>query len=125
MEYNGATVNTTYDVEATFYGQYKGRKSGYLLLNEDGTGVYAYDVFGFAPGSCKKQPIAIKWGFLIDENGTVVYTKREYGLSYPILLESTGETSFQGCQKKVMLDFIMKYKNGQLGVSSSDDWVKE
>ena len=124
MEYNGSTVTTTYGVDAKFYGTYKGRKSGFLTLKNDGTGTYAYDVFGFAPATCKKQPITIEWGFLLDENNKVVSFSREYGQSYPILLKSTGETKFQGCQKEVMLDFIMVYKNGQLGVSSSDDWVK-
>ncbi|QSE96953.1 hypothetical protein [Fulvivirga lutea] len=124
MEYNGSEVRTTFDVDSKFYGTYKGRKSGYLELKQDGTGIYHYDVFGFAPASCKKQPIQIEWGFLIDENDKVVQFTREYGMSYPILFKSTGETKFQGCQKEVLLDFIMEYKSGQLGVSSSDDWTK-
>ena len=124
MHYNGSEVRTTFAVDNKFYGEYKGRKAGYLILNQDGTGIYSYDVFGFAPAGCKKQPITIEWGFLIDDDDKVVSFDRAYGLSYPVLLKSTGETKFQGCQKEVVLDFIMEYKNGQLGVSSSDDWIK-
>lgn len=125
IEYNGSEVKTTYTADTKFYGEYKGRKGGFLQLNEDGSGTYKYDVFGFAPASCKKQPIDIEWGFLVDENNEIVSFKREYGISYPILLKSVSETKFQGCQKEVMLDFIMEYKSGQLGVSSSDDWTKD
>lgn len=125
IEYNGQPVNTTFEVPSQFYGKYAGAKTGYLELREDGTGIYNYDVFGFAPSECKKGPINIEWGFLLDENNQIVSFEREYGRSYPILMESTSLTSFQGCRKRVMLDFIMEYKNGSLGVSSSDDWVKE
>lgn len=125
IEYNGSEVKTTYTANPKFYGQYKGRKGGFLQLNEDGSGVYKYDVFGFAPASCKKQPIDIEWGFLIDDNNEIVSFKREYGISYPILFKSVSETKFQGCQKEVMLDFVMEYKSGQLGISSSDDWTKD
>lgn len=124
IEYNGKEVTTTYDVPEKFIGEYAGRKTGFLQLNADGTGIYKYDVFGFAPSSCKKGEIAIQWGFLIEEDGKIVSFDREYGKSYPILMKSTGETQFQGCRTPVMLDFIMEYKNGQLGVSSSDDWIK-
>ncbi|MTI20643.1 hypothetical protein E1176_06390 [Fulvivirga sp. RKSG066] len=125
IEYNGNEVKTTYAVDAQFYGKYAGAKTGYLILNEDGTGVYNYDVFGFAPATCKKDVINIEWGFLLDENDQVVSFEREYGLSYPILMKSLGNTQFQGCRTPVMLDFIMVYKNGDIGVSSSDDWIKE
>lgn len=124
IEYNGKEVTTTYDVPERFIGEYAGRKTGFLQLNADGTGIYKYDVFGFAPSSCKKGEITIQWGFLIEEDGKIVSFDREYGKSYPILMKSTGETQFQGCRTPVMLDFIMEYKNGQLGVSSSDDWIK-
>lgn len=124
FEYNGSAVKTIYEVDSKFYGEYSGRKTGFLKLNEDGSGEYQYDVFGFAPANCIKQSIAIEWGFLLDDDGSAVSFKRDYGLSYPILLKSIGETKFQGCQKTVMLDFIMEYKNGELGVSSSDDWIK-
>lgn len=124
ITYQGKEVKTTYDVADQFIGTYKGRKEGYLQLNADGTGTYVYDVFGFAPSSCKKGPITIEWGFLLDENDQIVSFPREYGKSYPILLKSTSETQFQGCRTPVMLDFIMEYKNGELGVSSSDDWIK-
>ncbi len=125
IEYNGKAVTTTFDVPEQFIGEYTGRKTGFLKLNEDGTGTYKYDVFGFAPSSCKKGEIAIEWGFLIEESGSIVSFDREYGKSYPILMKSIGETQFQGCRTEVMLDFIMQYKNGQLGVSSSDDWTKD
>lgn len=124
ITYNGKEVKTTYAVEDKFIGIYKGRKDGYLQLNADGTGTYNYDVFGFAPASCKKGPIAVEWGFLLDEKNQIVSFPREYGKSYPILLKSTSETQFQGCRTQVMLDFIMEYKNGELGISSSDDWIK-
>lgn len=124
FEYNGSSVKTIYEVESKFYGEYTGRKSGFLKLEADGSGEYRYDVFGFAPASCAKQTIDIEWGFLLDDNGEIVSFKRDYGISYPILFKSIGETQFQGCQKPVMLDFIMEYKNGDLGVSSSDDWIK-
>lgn len=124
IEYNGKAVKTTFNAPDKFYGTYKGRKAGFLTLNQDGTGEYRYDVFGFAPSTCKKAPIKVEWGFLIDEKGKLVEFDREYGQSFPILLQSTGSNSFQGCRKPVMLDFIMVYKNGQIGVSSSDDWVK-
>lgn len=124
IDYNGSTVKTIFEVDSKFYGTFQGRKSGYLLLNEDGSGEYQYDVFGFAPASCVKQTINLEWGLLLADDGGIVSFKREYGVSYPILLKSTGETQFQGCQKQVMLDFIMEYKNGELGVSSSDDWIK-
>ena len=124
IDYNGKKVKTTYNAPSEFYGIYKGKKEGYLKLNEDGSGEYRYDVFGFAPASCKPSAIAIEWGFLVDEKDSLVSFKREYGLSYPILMKCTGDTRFQGCRKEVMLDFIMKYNKGGLGVSSSDDWIK-
>lgn len=124
FEYNGSKVNTTYDVDGKFYGTYKGRKTGFLTLNENGTGIYNYDVFGFAPVTCKKGAIQIEWGFLLKDNGSIVTFNREYGKSYPILLKSTSETKFQGCKTEILLDFIMEYKDGKLGVSSSDDWIK-
>jgi len=124
IEYNGKPVRTTFHTPDKFYGTYKGRKAGFLILNQDGSGEYRYDVFGFAPASCKKVAIPIEWGFLVDDKGDLVVSDREYGKSYPILMKSTGTNSFQGCRKSVMLDFIMVYKNGQIGVSSSDDWVK-
>lgn len=122
--YEGQEVNTTFDVPTKFLGSYKGNKSGYLLLNEDGTGLYKYDIFGFAPKSCKNQPIQFEWGFLLEKKGGIVKFEREYGYSYPILLNSTGETNFQGCREKVLLDFLLEYKDGSLGVSSSDNWEK-
>lgn len=125
IDYNGKSVKTTFDIPEEFYGTYAGSKSGYLTLKEDGSGAYNYDVFAFAPSDCKKDIINIEWGFLLDENNNIVSFEREYGLSYPVLMKSTSATSFQGCRKEVMLDFIMVYKDGKIGVSSSDDWTKD
>ena len=124
INYNGKDVRTTFSANEKFYGTYTGRKKGYLKLNKDGSGEYLYDVFGFAPASCAPKSISLEWGFLVDETDKIVSFKREYGKSYPILLKSTGDTQFQGCRKKVVLDFILEYKDGTLGVSSSDDWKK-
>jgi len=124
ITYEGQEVNTTYDVTSSFFGTYQGNKSGYLMLNEDGTGLYKYDIFGFAPKGCKNEPIQLEWGFLLSKEGDIVKFDREYGYSYPILLNSTGETSFQGCREAVLLDFLLEYKDGSLGVSSSDNWKK-
>ena len=124
MDYEGKTYRTMYNVEK-FNGTYSGAKDGYLELRPDGTGVYTYDIFGIAPASCKKGPIALEYGFLIDENDSIVRLKRDYGYSYPILLRSTGETSFQGCRTPILLDFLMVYEDGTIGVSSSDDWIRE
>ena len=123
--YEGQEIKTTFQVSGSFVGEYKGRKTGFLILNEDGTGSYKYDVFGFAPASCKNQPIQIEWGFLLNKEDEIVKFDREYGYSYPILLKSTGETSFKGCREEVLLDFVLEYKDGSLGISSSDDWKKK
>lgn len=123
INYRGEDYNTTISVEDRFIGTYKGRKSGFLVLNKDGTGSYKYDIFGLAPASCKRGTIVIEWGFLIDNNGEPVKRKRDYGYSYPILLKSTSETTFQGCRTPVMMDYILD-KKGVLNVSSSDDWKK-
>jgi hypothetical protein len=124
IEYNGTPVKTTFGVDEKFIGQYSGRKKGFLQLNADGTGEYNYDVFGFASENCDKEIIAVTWGFLLDENNEVVSFDREYGRSYPILFQSDGGPKFQGCRIQVLLDFIMEYEDGKLGVSSSDDWIK-
>ena len=123
ITYRGEEYNTTTTVNERFIGTYKGRKSGYLKLNKDGTGTYKYDMFGMALASCKRIPIRFEWGFLIDSTNQVVKRKRDYGYSYPILLKSTSETCFQGCRTPVMMDFILD-KKGVLNVSSSDDWKK-
>ena len=124
FEYNGSSVKTIYEVDSKFYGEYSGRKTGFLKLNIDGSGEYRYDIFDFAPANCVKQTITLEWGFILNDNGKIVSFERDYGQSYPILLKSTGDTKFQGCQKEVLLDFIMEYKKGDLSVSSSDDWIK-
>ena len=121
--YQDTEILTTYDVPAEFYGLYSGRKSGYLKLNADGTGEYKYDIFGFAPPTCERKTIELKWGFILDKEGKITRNKRDYGFSYPILLESTGSNSFQGCRTPVMKDFILR-RGETLHISSSDDWQK-
>lgn len=123
IQYRGDNYTTTFDVPLQFIGEYSGRKSGFLKLNADGTGVYKYDVFGIAPTSCERTEITFEWGMLTDKNGDLIKKKRDYGHSYPVLLKSTSSTSFQGCQTQVMMDYIME-KNNQLHISSSDDWKK-
>ncbi len=123
INYRGDDYKTTINVPTKFIGTYKGRKTGYLELKKDGTGTYKYDIFGYAPSTCKRQAITIEWGFVLDDKGEIQKRKREYGFSYTILLKSTSETSFQGCRTPVMMDYILD-KNGVLNVSSSDDWKK-
>ena len=123
ISYRGDDYNTTISVDSKFIGIYKGRKTGYLELKKDGTGTYKYDLFGYAPSTCKRQAITIEWGFVLDDKGEIQKRKREYGFSYTILLKSTSETTFQGCRTPVMMDYILD-KNGVLNVSSSDDWKR-
>ncbi|MEM9857003.1 MAG: hypothetical protein AAF843_06590 [Bacteroidota bacterium] len=125
IDYNGKSVRTTFTAPEKFYGKYSGRKTGFLLLKKDGTGEYKYDIFGHAPADCQAQTIAIEWGFIVDESDQILSFKRDYGKSYPLLIKSVSTTTFQGCRKQVILDFIMEYKDGSLGVSSSDDWKKQ
>jgi hypothetical protein len=122
--YQGKEVATTYGVDGRFLGTYKGRRSGYLKLNADGTGEFRYDIFGPGLQGCKQETITIEWGFLIETNGSLVKFKREYGNSYPILYKSVSSSSFKGCREEVMLDFIMEYPDKTLAISSSDDWKK-
>jgi hypothetical protein len=124
IEYNGKTYPTIYGVEK-FNGKYAGDKAGFLELRPDGTGTYVYDIFGIAPADCIKGPISFEYGFLVDENNSPIKLERDYGWSYPVLFKVTGETAFQGCRTKVMLDFILEKKDGSLHVSSSDNWVKQ
>ena len=123
MDYNGKDVRTSYGIDKRFLGKYSGAKKGFLELNENGTGSYKYDIFGFGLPGCTADPIELEWGFLLDDNGKMVRFNREYGYSYPLLLRSTGSNSFQGCRKKIMLDFIIE-QDGTLSLSSSDDWEK-
>lgn len=123
INYDGREVKTTYEVEASFIGTYEGRKAGFLKLNADGTGEYKYDIFGFAPASCERKPISFLWGFILDKDGKVIKNERDYGFSYPILFQSTGSNSFQGCRTEVLKDYIL-IKGKTLHVSSSDDWEK-
>lgn len=125
MVVEGNSVRTTFSPGSRFIGRYTGKKSGYLLLNADGTGEYCYDVFGIAPSHCKPGVILFEWGFLVDQENKLIRNKRDYGYSYPVLFISTSQISFQGCSKRVFVDYILEYSNGDLHVSSSDDWVKE
>ena len=122
---NEKEVKTTFKVDKKFYGLYKGRKSGYLKLNEDGTGSYLYDYQAFLPDNCEEGEIPFEWGFVIDEKGEVVKFERSYGYSYPIIYSCSGINSFQGCRVTSMVDYILVYKNGNITVSSSDDWKKQ
>ena len=125
FEVNDQKVKTTIHIDERFFGKYQGDKSGYLLLNADGTGEYQYDIFGFAPSDCKKDVIYFEWGFLVDEDDQVIRIKREYGYSYPVIYRVTGNTSFQGCSKEVFIDYILEYRKDRLlTVSSSDNWTK-
>lgn len=121
--YGETEYRTTYAVPVEFIGLYKGRKSGFLKLNADGTGEYKYDIFGYARASCERKPIAFIWGFILDNDGNLFKNERDYGFSYPILLQSTGSNSFQGCRTEVLKEFILN-KGNSLHVSSSDDWQK-
>lgn len=123
ITYKDNEYQTTYAVPEEFIGLYKGRKTGFLKLNADGTGEYKYDIFGFAPASCERKPIAFIWGFILDKDGDITRNERDYGFSYPILLQSTGVNSFQGCRTEVLKEFILN-KGKSLHVSSSDDWQK-
>ena len=121
--YNGTEYHTTYAAPIEFIGVYEGRKSGFLKLNADGTGEYKYDIFGYAPASCERKPIAFIWGLILDKEGNLLKNERDYGFSYPILLQSTGSNSFQGCRTDVLKGFILN-RGKTLHVSSSDDWQK-
>lgn len=125
LKHNRQAINTIFRVDDKFYGKYEGRKSGYLVLNQDGTGAYRYDNYLFLPENCEEEEIPFLWGFLIDENGDIVKFERDYGMSYPILYSCSGENSFQGCTKTSMIDYLLVYSNGTITVSSSDDWEKE
>ena len=121
--YGETEYQTTFSVPAEFIGTYEGRKAGFLKLNADGTGEYKYDIFGYAPVSCERKPITFIWGFILDKDGNMAKNKRDYGFSYPILLQSTGSNSFQGCRTEVLKEFILN-RGSTLHVSSSDDWQK-
>lgn len=121
---NGDEVKVTHKVAKAFYGRYEGDKSGYLLLNPDGTGIYEYDIFGFEQPGCETGKIDMEWGFLIDENNQIVKFKRDYGFSYPIIYSCIGPTCFQGCSRTYLVDFILDKNDERLIVSSSDDWEK-
>ena len=123
--HNQKEIKTTFDVDQKFFGQYKGRKSGFLQLNSDGTGAYKYDYQAFLPDNCEAGEIAFNWGFILDDSGNLLRFERSYGYSYPILFSCSGSNSFQGCTKTSMVDYILVYKDGTMTVSSSDDWKKQ
>lgn len=124
FDLNGRQVRVTNVADPNFYGRYQGGKEGYLLLREDGTGEYLYDIAVPAEG-CREGVIEFEWGFLVDENEQIVRFERDYGFSYPIIYKCTGENCFQSCRVRYLVDYIMDKKWGTLEVSSSDDWVKE
>ena len=121
---DGKEVKVTFSADRRYYGKYSGAKTGYLLLNEDGTGEYKYDYFGLAKPNCKPGPILFKWGFILDENNNIVKFERDYGYSVPIIYVCTGESAFQGCRKNVFVDYLLDLRDGSIEVSSSDDWKK-
>jgi hypothetical protein len=121
---NGKDVRVTFSADLRFYGKYSGSKTGYLLLNPDGTGEYKYDYFGLAKPGCKPGPISLKWGFILDEGNNIVKFARDYGYSIPVIFVSTGESSFQGCRTNVLVDYLLDLSDGTIEVSSSDDWKK-
>ena len=123
LEYNGSTVMTTFEIEGKFYGKYMGHKSGFLLLNSDGSGIYRYDYPEMSP-ACYGENIEFIWGFIVDENGETVKFKRPYGFSYPIVYNCSGDNAFQGCTKRAMIDYVLEYDDGTITISSSDDWEK-
>ncbi len=100
LEYNGSTVMTTFEIEDKFYGKYKGRKSGFLLLNNDGSGIYRYDYPEMSP-ECYGENIEFIWVFIVDDNGEIVKFKRSYGYSYPIIYNCTGENALHTEEKQV------------------------
>lgn len=124
FEIEGKKIKTTFHTEARFIGKYEGRKGGYLILNENGSGEYKYDIFGFAPADCKPGIITFEWGFVLDERNEIVRFERDYGFSYPVIYKSQGWPSFQGCSKEIFVDYILVSHKGELSVSSSDDWIK-
>jgi hypothetical protein len=121
---NGKEVRVTCSAEPRFFGKYSGTKTGYLLLNADGTGEYRYDHSGPSAAGCKPGPISFNWGFILDENNQIVKFEREYGYSIPIIFMSTGESGFQGCRKNFLVDYLLDRRDGTIEVSSSDDWKK-
>jgi hypothetical protein len=123
LEYNGALVMTTFDIEHKFLGKYAGSKQGFLELSNDGSGMYQYDYSGLSP-DCPGDIIEFKWGFILDENGDILKFKRSYGYSYPIIYNCSGENAFQGCTKRAMIDYVLEYEDGTITISSSDDWIK-
>ncbi len=125
LRHNEKEIKTTFDVDQKFYGLYKGRKSGFLQLNSDGTGSYKYDYQAFLPENCEAGEIAFNWGFILDDKGEPLKFERSYGYSYPILYSCSGANSFQGCTKTSLVDYILVYKDGTMTVSSSDDWKKQ
>jgi hypothetical protein len=121
---NGEKIRVTNEADEMFLGMYKGAKSGYLSLREDGTGEYKYDIFVVAGNECKEGIIQIEWGFPLDKDNKKVKFKKPYGYSYPIIFKCTGDVCFQGCSKEYIIDFILDKNDGKLHVSSSDDWKK-
>jgi len=121
---NNEEVSVTIEVDDMFYGLYQGDKSGYLLLNRDGTGEYKYDIFGVASNECNEGVIHFEWGFPLDKNNDRVKFKKLYGYSHPVIFKCSGDVCFQGCSKVYLLDFILDKGDGKLHVSSSDDWKK-
>jgi hypothetical protein len=124
LDYNGTKVTTTFDIEEKFYGKYQGNKQGFLQLNPDGSGIYKYDYTGLSK-SCDGELIEVNWGFVIGENNEIIRAERPYGYSYPIIYNCSGANAFKNCTERIMVDYILVYKDGTITISSSDDWKKQ
>ncbi|BDD08932.1 hypothetical protein FUAX_13640 [Fulvitalea axinellae] len=120
--YEGKKISTVAPNSTRFLGKYKGKKSGFLQLNADGSGKFKYD---FVVGkNCSSEAFDIEWGFIKGDDGKPVKFKREYGHSYPIFYVSKSGKQFKGCREEVFLDWLLVKKDG-IHVSSSDDWKRQ
>ena len=120
IQYNGQKLSLLIPNNLNFFGEFKGKKSGFLVLNSDGSGEYKSD---YSLNSCDNTSFRIDWGFLMDENGEIVKIKRSYGFSYPVVYKSLDGKRFKGCKETLFFDYLLE-KNGRIEVSSSDDWKK-
>lgn len=105
------------------YGTSK-TSDGYLILKEDGKGVYRYPASGFAVKNCPVSDIeVIAWGIRCDINGVILpkkYNENEY---YSIVLVAN-EKRFEACNsnaKEVSAFFI----NGKIIMGLDTQWEKK
>ncbi|BDD03389.1 hypothetical protein [Aureibacter tunicatorum] len=119
---NGKDVKVLIPNDAQFIGKYKGSKSGFLVLNADGTGEFKYD-YAYNENACPDKSFDIEWGLILESDGMPLKFEREYGYSYPVILKSQSGNHFEGCTEKILVDYLLVKKDG-VHVSSSDDWKK-